>query len=490
MAAAAESVARPTPAWRLKLAAFWRWWTGELVLLLPDRFAGRARVPVLGFDDGELVLVEPRPSSEARLPAATLESASARAAVMQLLQRAGETQGRARLGLGRDEALVRRVTMPAATEENLDQVMGFEMDRITPFKAEDVYFDQRVIGRDPAAAQIVVEVAVALRSVVDPAMARLRALGVSVQGVAVRDDAGRGTAPFDLLPSEQRGARVNSNERLIRNVLAAVVALLLLVVFLLPAWQKREAIVAILPTLAKARQEAEATDAVLRTLERQVADYNFMLAKRHAPPAIAYIEDVSRLLPDNTWVQQLDLRNVGKTRELQITGETASSSKLIEILEQSTLLQNSAPKGTVTRGTQPGTERFMIVAEARPRPLPEMLAVKDIAAMPPPPPAPVSIAAPPPVEEVPASEAAPASTTPPTATLEAVPGPAAAPSAAKAPAPASEGEVAKAVEDRKAANAISEAQKQRMADRAKRQADAAQQRQRPPPRPAPPVRQP
>jgi len=30
---------RPVPRWRQQLAAFWRWWTGELALLLPDRFA-------------------------------------------------------------------------------------------------------------------------------------------------------------------------------------------------------------------------------------------------------------------------------------------------------------------------------------------------------------------------------------------------------------------------------------------------------------------
>ncbi|MEO5677753.1 MAG: PilN domain-containing protein, partial [Usitatibacter sp.] len=131
--------------------------------------------------------------------------------------------------------------------------------------------------------------------------------------------------------------------------------------------------------------EAEATDALARTLERQVADYNFVQGKRHGPPALAYLEDVSRLLPDNTWVQQFDLRTAGKSREVQITGETVSSSKLIEILEQSTLLQNAAPRGTVTRGAQPGTERFMIAAEARARPLPQARPAQEVAALPPPP---------------------------------------------------------------------------------------------------------
>ena len=69
---------------------------------------------------------------------------------------------------------------------------------------------------------------------------------------------------------------------------------------------------------------------------------------------------------------------MGKAREVQITGETASSSKLIELLEQSTLLQNAAPRGTVTRGSQPGSERFMIAAEARSRPQPEARPVMEM----------------------------------------------------------------------------------------------------------------
>jgi general secretion pathway protein L len=122
----------------------------------------------------------------------------------------------------------------------------------------------------------------------------------------------------------------------------------------------------------QARKDAEASDAIVRDLERQVSDYNFLLTRRHgAHSADALLEDVSRLLPDNTWLQQLELKSAGKTREVLLSGETVSSSKLIELLEQSKLLQNATTRGTVTRGSTPGTERFMIAAEVRPRPLPE-----------------------------------------------------------------------------------------------------------------------
>ena len=381
---------RPVPRWRQQLAAFWRWWTGELALLLPDRFGTATRVPVLSLADGDVVLVEPRAAAgpEARVAAATLELPAARAALRELLHRAGETRNFARLRLRPDQVLVRRVTMPAATEENLAQVVAFEMDRLTPFRGEDVYHDQRVISRDPVSAQVVVQLAVARREVVDAAVARLRDLGVNVRGVVVPEDAAPGAAGLDLLPSEQREERETANERLVKRLLWGAVAALLFVVLLLPAWQKREAAIALLPVLAKAENDAKASGALASELERQAADYNYMLTRKYQSQSLPILEEISRLLPDNTWVQQLDYRTAGKGREVQITGETPSSSRLIELLEQSTLLQNAAPRGAVTRGTQPGQERFMIAAEARQRPLPELRPATELAALAPPPPPP------------------------------------------------------------------------------------------------------
>ena len=407
MAAAPDIVARPVPRWRQQAAVFWRWWTGELAQLLPDRFAAASRVPVVSLADGDVVLVEPRSAAgpDARVAISTLEPPAARAGVRDLLVRAGETRSFARLRLRPDQVLVRRITMPAATEENLPQVVAFEMDRLTPFRNDDVYHDERVVSRDPANAQIGVQVAVARREVVDAAVAALRDLGVNVRGVTVPEDVAPGASGLDLLPSSQREERETANERLVKRSLWGVVAALLLVALLLPAWQKREAAIELLPVLAKAETDAKASDAFARELERQVADYNYLLTKKHATQALPFIEELSRLLPDNTWVQQFDLRNAGKGREVQITGETPSSSKLIELLEQSTLLQNAAPRGAVVRGTQPGYERFMIAAEAKQRPLPEPRPANELAALAPPPPPPQPVA--PAVEPMPA-QAAPA----------------------------------------------------------------------------------
>ena len=363
---------------RSRVSDFWIWWRAEISRMLPDRLAllgGAGGTPLLLVENDEVAAIDPRAapgSAEKRASLAGLDEPRRRAAVRSLLESIGETRNRARAALRHDEALVRRVTLPAATEENLAQVLAFEMDRLSPFNADEVYFDQRVVSRDAANGQIVVELAMARRETVDARVRELRSLGVSVQGVALRDDASRSAVPFDLLPSEQRGARETPNERLVRNALIAAVLLLFVAALVYPVWRKREAVKEMLPVVEKARQEAQATDAVVRELERQAADYNFLLARRHSwYPTAAYVDEITRVLPDHTWLQQLDIRNAGKAREVVMTGETASSSKLIELIEQSKLLQNASPRGPTTRGSVPGSERFMIGAELRPRTPPE-----------------------------------------------------------------------------------------------------------------------
>ena len=408
MAATPETInARRTPAWQQSLQSFWRWWTGELAQAMPERlaaFGGVARVPHLAVEADEVVMVEP-PLTQGAPARVSLAGDAARAtsAVAMLLARGGETRRRARLALAHREVLLRRITMPAATEENLGQVIGFEMDRLTPFRAEDVYFDYKVLSRDAAAATLSVLLAVARRDFVDPRIARLRELGVSVQGIAVHGDVA--AAGLDLLPHEQRGERENRSERTLRFVLIALVLALLVAVLGYPVWRKREEVKAVLPVAAQAEAQAKSADALRAELERQVTDHNFLLARKHGtPPPLAYLEDVSRLLPDNTWLAQFDLKNTGKTREVLLSGETASASKLIEILEQSRLIANAAPRGSITKGSTPNTERFQIAAEAKGRPAPEALPLAEM---------PASPAAPKPAPAAPAAAVTPAPAPPP-----------------------------------------------------------------------------
>ncbi|TMH56142.1 MAG: hypothetical protein E6H53_15585, partial [Betaproteobacteria bacterium] len=60
---------------------------------------------------------------------------------------------------------------------------------------------------------------------------------------------------------------------------------------------------------AEAGVQAQAADKVRQQLERMQNDYNYILAKKYAyPSAVHVVDEVTRVLPDDTWITQLELK--------------------------------------------------------------------------------------------------------------------------------------------------------------------------------------
>ena len=52
--------------------------------------------------------------------------------------------------------------LPAAVEEDLQQALAYDLDRHTPFKPDELYFDAAIVGRDAQRGEIRVDWAAAL----------------------------------------------------------------------------------------------------------------------------------------------------------------------------------------------------------------------------------------------------------------------------------------------------------------------------------------
>lgn len=392
MVADAKSVFAPfvAAAERAGLADVLRWWRSELAAMLPagwrDRLASRdtAYLSVEGDElrafrpvDGRLVQ-----AGEASL--ASLDSTGRRSAFRRLLAGEPGMAGNVFLVLPAESVLAREVHMPLAAEEELRDAIGFELDRLTPLSAEHAWFDYRVTGRDAALQRLTLKLAVTARAPVEARLAELRELGATVLGVGVTNDIAGASTPFNLLPPEKRDRPATSGATIAARVLAAVAAMLALVALVYPVWLKREAVIALYPRMDKAKAGAEVAERVAREIEKLAAEHNFVVAKKQGQqPVAVLLEDLSRLLPDTTWVQQLDVKSSQKGREVQIAGETGSSSQLIEVLEQSGKLANAGFKSPLTKGATPNTERFLLAAEVKPRPLPEPMPESALVSLPP-----------------------------------------------------------------------------------------------------------
>jgi hypothetical protein len=91
------------------------------------------------------------------------------------------------------------------------------------------------------------------------------------------------------------------------------------------------------------------------------------------------LEDVTRLLPDDTWLTQLEVRTSGRgkdmQRELLFRGESANAGRLVTLLEDSRLFTQAAPRSPTTK-IQPGPgEIFDLGAQMKPLPSPAPIAL-------------------------------------------------------------------------------------------------------------------
>lgn len=362
------------------LAGFLRWWRDGLVdaaphwvrrlLLVPDA------VPLMASGEGWSVLpLGPASGTQGeRWAETTLSGAAARSAFSQFLSKSRPGSRNVWLILGPDEVLVRSVSLPLAAEEDLRAAVGFDLDRLSPFASDRAAFDVRVAHRDVSAGLLRAELTIAPRSALEPRIQRLQDLGARVLGAGPAEGFGRVARPPNLLQRGERDRPALSASSALSRLLALLAAALALVSLLLPAWHQREQALALIPVLEAAKAEAVASESLARDVERLSANHNFMVARKHARvPMVRLLDELSTELPDNTWVQQLEVevKSGGKLQEVRIAGETGASTALIAALERPGTLTNATFKSPLTKGATPNSERFLVSAELKQRALPE-----------------------------------------------------------------------------------------------------------------------
>lgn len=354
---------------RIGLDRLLDWWLSELSAMASSVLSGASRATmerrVLVEISGAQVTFSRVATGDVvkagQLDMTSLDAAGQKLAFQSELNKIVRQKAEIALCLEPGQALRKKLSLPLAAEENLRQVVAFEMDRHTPFKADQVYFDYRFARGDK---QLEVSLVVAPRVVVDERLSQLAAWGAQVTAVRVADDV-TDAAPWNLLPTERRQKDRNTWFSRRNIALASGAVVLFCAALALPIWQKREIVLALHLPLDKARQQAAVAEGLRHQLEAQLAEYNYLLdKKRELPPVVAVLEDVTHVLPDDTWVQQFDL----KSKEMMIQGETASSSKLAGLFEQAKTLHNANFRAPLTKGQGVNSERFQLAAETRPLP--------------------------------------------------------------------------------------------------------------------------
>lgn len=355
------------------LRTFFSWWRHELASFVPVAwrhwYFGRGHILLVELRDEQFTLLRPNANALDKLKTIALDALPAderRSAVAQALRQ--YTNGKSfliYLCLPAERALRKRLRLPLAVEENLLQTLGFELDRQTPFKPEQVYFDGIIRERHPAEQQLLAELIVLPRDAVDEPVGRAAALGLPLNGAVLAGDVlESGARCPNFLSTAPLGSRFQ--KRFWSNIALLLLALLLAgTAIALPIWQKRNTAIALSNLSLGAKAAAMQTQALRDRMEAQANEYKFPTDQKNAlPSTFLLVNQLTKLLPDDTWVSNLDVAGL----DVQIQGETGSSSKLIELMEESGFLKEASHKSLLTQIPGTTVERFHIAAKTRPFP--------------------------------------------------------------------------------------------------------------------------
>jgi general secretion pathway protein L len=354
--------------WRIEGAllarAFWKWWSAELVALVPRRvrktLAGWRKRLVLIIDGDTATLayeIGGQCDAIGELDLAAEEPMQVSALLTPNMLAQGAVAARLRL----DAAMALRVpmTLPLAAQANLGQVVEFEFERFSPFKRNEVYFRYQIAGRDAENARLDIDLTIVPRDTADDLWRRAERNGLHITGVDIEGQ------PLPLPTGRAGGADKSRAQRQVVVATRAALglsALAMIGIVVLPLFQNNARIADLTREVAQAKQTADASLKLQDAIDSEIHDQSFVTDRKKGGPTVTeLIASLTHILPDDVSLTELQING----SDLQLSGVGGSATAVLGLLDQSPTLSNAAFRSSVTQDAQLGRERFDISAQVR-----------------------------------------------------------------------------------------------------------------------------
>ncbi|RMF17115.1 MAG: hypothetical protein D6757_01670 [Alphaproteobacteria bacterium] len=356
------------------------WWLGALASLLPERWrrlplGWRRELRLIEQDDRlELVLVTGRERvalgsltlADGKATSTSSSSQVLAAELKAILDQHSDPIDRTVLVIDPAKVLVRDFNLPGAALADPDAAAELEIDRLTPFRAEDVLFAVRpalLASHEPGAAPSGKGAGGELpfRLVLTP-KARLAPLFSAFEQAGLRLDlvdlAGLRAPSSRLCPS----LAPNNGRWRVAAALAGL-ALLALSVWL-PLHQRAGLAAAKEDEAQRLAPQAAKVAALVRAASAIAERDQWLIAeKRDRLTVLGLLDEVSRAMPDDAFV--LQFTQTGE--RLDLTGYAEKAARLVALLGKAPHLGEPRFTAPVTPDQRLGRERYSLELRVRTR---------------------------------------------------------------------------------------------------------------------------
>lgn len=315
--------------WRGSTAqGFWQLWLAELCGCVPARLRHRFRAQV--------------PQQTHRWPIA-MPGPDVQAGARHVLM------------LPTPVVMIHRLQLPTAAARDLTAVVGYELDKYTPYPRDQLLYVVRQDGRSAGGLQITL-IAI-LRERINAILAECAAHGLTPQSVDVCAEDGTPLG-IDLLPEPARPLKSRAGvDR--RRVLAGSCVVLLVTLMGLWLHDRRQRLEDMRATVQSQKGEVAQVQQLRQQLTNTLgaADYLTRHKAAHLTMA-ALMSELTACLPDDTWLEQLEI----DAGEVSFSGQSVRASALINRLKDCRSLENPQFQGVIQPDAGSGKERFSLHA--------------------------------------------------------------------------------------------------------------------------------
>jgi len=341
---------------------FFRWWWEELCNAMPAQYRARIQYArrrlLIQIEDGEIAL-----SIDDAETIQSLDSLSTDQDVQLQQQRIRELLLQHELGevsrdllLPQDSVLRTQVVMPLATEANLRQALAYEMDRHTPFQAEQVFYNWRILERDRSAGQLHFELYVTPREPVEKHIELLKRLGLAPTGIDIATH--DGPSGLNLLPEALRFHMVKRQVR-VNWAIGTVTLLLMAFVMAQSLWLRENQLESIGEAIEGVRAEAMVVQQIRKQIDDAAEAAGFLQShKIDNGYKVEMLAELTRVLPQNTFLDRLSMH----AETVQMQGKSDNAQNLIELINNSPYFENASFRGPTRLDSRSGKEIFDLSA--------------------------------------------------------------------------------------------------------------------------------
>jgi general secretion pathway protein L len=325
---------------------FWGWWSSTLLDLCPPalkRWIADDTDAVIVLDTSAASVFSTRNELLQKRLFADIHA-------HQLKHR--DVTSSAKVILPSQSVLLTRFMLPAGARPKLDQIVAHEVARHSPYRADEVLYDYVDYL---CADQLEVELAITTRDVIDHARNIALRLGYLPSAIGVEGDSGRLEFVFSA------GGEKRRRSFGVASTMCALSLMFLLGVCSFLAYQRQERRAEIAEALDPARVEATEVLRVKANVEKLASALSSVVRWRQEPSTAKILIELTRLLPEDTWIFELNLSG----NELRISGLSSQAPALVEKLSGGSLFDSPRFLSPIT--TQNGKDRFDLALTVKDR---------------------------------------------------------------------------------------------------------------------------